>query len=61
MRAFTISPKTMLRTPDAAAAVSQTLPEKIAAAIADDIVSGRFPSGERLVEAALVKTYGVSH
>ena len=50
----------MLRTPDAAA-VSQTLPEKIAAAIADDIVSGRYPSGERLVEAALVKAYGVSH
>lgn len=41
--------------------VSQTLPEKIAAAIADDIVSGRYAPGERLVEAALVKAFGVSH
>ena len=43
------------------AAVTRTLPERIAAAIADDIVSGRYAPGERLVEAALVKTYGVSH
>jgi DNA-binding GntR family transcriptional regulator len=43
------------------AAVSRTLPEKIAAAIADDVVSGRYAPGERLVEAALVKAYGVSH
>jgi DNA-binding GntR family transcriptional regulator len=44
-----------------AGAVSQTLSEKIAASIADDIVSGRYQPGERLVEAALVKSFGVSH
>jgi DNA-binding GntR family transcriptional regulator len=43
------------------AALSQTLPEKIAAALADGIVSGRYPAGARLVEAVLVKEYGVSH
>lgn len=43
------------------AAISQTLPEKIAAAIAEDIVGGRYRAGERLVEATLVKAYGVSH
>jgi DNA-binding GntR family transcriptional regulator len=42
-------------------AVTQTLPEKIAAAIAEDIVAGRYAPGERLVEASLVKAYGVSH
>jgi DNA-binding GntR family transcriptional regulator len=42
-------------------AVSQTLSEKIAASIADDIVSGRYQPGERLVEATLVKAFGVSH
>ena len=41
--------------------LSQTLPEKIAAAIADEIVSGRYEAGERLVEATLVKAFGVSH
>lgn len=44
-----------------APALSQTLPEKIAAAIAEDIVTGRYQPGERLVEATLVKAYGVSH
>jgi DNA-binding GntR family transcriptional regulator len=43
------------------ASVTQTLPEKIAAAIAEDIVSGRYAPGERLVEATLVKAFGVSH
>jgi DNA-binding GntR family transcriptional regulator len=41
--------------------VSQTLPERIAAAIANDIVSGRYAPDERLVEATLVKAFGVSH
>jgi DNA-binding GntR family transcriptional regulator len=44
-----------------AASLSQTLPEKIAAALAEGIVSGRYPAGARLVEAVLVKEYGVSH
>ena len=46
--------------PDAAS-VSQTLPEKIAASLAEAIVSGRYQPGERMVEAALVKEFGVSH
>lgn len=46
--------------PDSAA-LSQTLPEKIAAALAEAIVSGRYQPGERLIEAALVKEFGVSH
>ncbi|HEX2828356.1 MAG TPA: GntR family transcriptional regulator [Burkholderiales bacterium] len=48
-------------TPAAADAGAQTLPERIAAAIAADIVEGRHAPGERLVEARLVKAYGVSH
>ena len=40
---------------------AQTLPDRIAAAIAADIVAGRHAPGERLVEATLVKAYGVSH
>jgi DNA-binding GntR family transcriptional regulator len=40
---------------------AQTLPERIAAAIAADIVAGLHAPGERLVEAKLVKSYGVSH
>lgn len=42
-------------------AVSQTLPEKIAAALAERIVLGRYKAGERLVEAVLVKDFKVSH
>ena len=45
----------------AADAGAQTLPDRIAAAIAADIVEGRHGPGERLVEAKLVKAYGVSH
>jgi len=41
--------------------VSQTLPEKIAASLADGVITGRYPPGARLVEAVLVKEYGVSH
>ena len=44
-----------------AESAAQTLPERIAAAIAADIVEGRHAPGERLVEARLVETYGVSH
>lgn len=51
----------MTKTPAESPALTQTLPEKIAAAIAEDIVAGRYAPGERLVEAALVKAYGVSH
>ena len=51
----------MSQTSAETAAVTQTLPERIAATIAEDIVSGRYAPGERLVEAALVKAYGVSH
>ncbi len=47
--------------PDAATMLPQTLPEKIAAALAEGIVSGRYEPGERLVEAVLVKEFGVSH
>ena len=43
------------------AVLSQTLPEKIAATLGDGIISGIYPPGARLVEAALVKEYGVSH
>lgn len=43
------------------AALSQTLPEKIASAIADGIVGGHYAPGERLIEAVLVKAFGVSH
>jgi DNA-binding GntR family transcriptional regulator len=41
--------------------LTQTLPEKIAAALAEGVVSGRYQPGERLVEAVLVKEFGVSH
>ena len=41
--------------------LSQTLPEKIAGALAETIVSGKYGPGARLVEATLVKEYGVSH
>jgi DNA-binding GntR family transcriptional regulator len=40
---------------------AQTLPEKVAAAIAENIVTGRYEPGERLVEAVLVKAFRVSH
>src|SRR3954471_17394910 len=41
--------------------LAQTLPEKIAAEIAERIVTGRYEPGERLVEAVLVKEFRVSH
>lgn len=42
-------------------ALAQTLPEKIAEDLAQEIVIGHYAAGERLIEAALVKTFGVSH
>ena len=45
----------------ASASLTQTLPEKIAATLAEGIVAERYASGARLVEAVLVKEYGVSH
>ena len=45
----------------AAPPLSQTLPEKIAATLADGVVAGRYPPGARLIEATLVKEFGVSH
>lgn len=44
-----------------APALSQTLPEKLAATLAERIVSGQYEAGARLVEAGLVKEFGVSH
>ena len=41
--------------------LSQTLPEKLAAALAERIAHGGYAAGERLIEAALVKEFGVSH
>ncbi|MGH8619308.1 MAG: GntR family transcriptional regulator [Burkholderiales bacterium] len=41
--------------------LAQTLPEKIAATLAERIVSGEFEPGERLVEATLAKALKVSH
>jgi DNA-binding GntR family transcriptional regulator len=42
-------------------ALNQTLPEKIAAALAERVVDGRYPPGARLVEAVLAKEFGSSH
>lgn len=41
--------------------LNQTLPEKIAAMLAERIVDGRYPPGSRLVEAGLSKEFGSSH
>ena len=46
---------------DPSSPLAQTLPEKIAATLAERIVSGTYPAGARLVEAALVKEFNVSH
>jgi len=42
-------------------ALNQTLPEKIAATLAERVVDGRYPPGSRLVEATLSKEFGSSH
>lgn len=41
--------------------LTQTLPEKIAATLAERVVSGSYCPGARLIEAALVREFGVSH
>lgn len=41
--------------------LSQTLPEKLAMKLAERIVAGEYEPGERLVEAVIVKEFGVSH
>lgn len=41
--------------------LTQTLPEKIAATLAERITAGTYRNGERLVEAALAKELSVSH
>lgn len=43
------------------AVLTQTLPEKIAAELAEHVISGRYQAGERLIESALVKSFNVSH
>jgi len=42
-------------------ALAQTLSEKIAHALAEQIISGAYRPGERLMEAVLAKELGVSH
>jgi len=41
--------------------LTQTLPEKIAATLADRIIDGTYLPGSRLVEATLSKEFGLSH
>lgn len=47
--------------PQTTTGLNQTLPEKIAAALAERVVDGRYPPGSRLVEAVLSKEFGSSH
>lgn len=51
----------MPESPAPLALLSQTLPEKIAAALAERVISGEYAPGARLIEAVLVKEFGVSH
>lgn len=39
----------------------QTLPQKIAAAVADRVVAGEYQAGDRLLESTFVKSFNVSH
>lgn len=41
--------------------LTQTLPEKVAATLAERIVDGTYPPGSRLIEALLSKEFGLSH
>jgi DNA-binding GntR family transcriptional regulator len=41
--------------------LTHTLPEKIAAALAERVTLGRYQPGERLIESELVKSFNVSH
>lgn len=45
----------------ATAALNQTLPEKIAATLAERVIDGRYAPGSRLVEAGLSQEFGLSH
>lgn len=47
--------------PNSAGALTQTLPEKITATLAERIVDGTYPPGSRLVEAMLSGEFGLSH
>jgi DNA-binding GntR family transcriptional regulator len=44
-----------------ASELTQTLPEKITATLAERIVDGTYPPGSRLIEALLSKEFGLSH
>jgi DNA-binding GntR family transcriptional regulator len=41
--------------------LTRTLPEKVAATLAERIVDGSYPPGSRLIEALLSKEFGLSH
>ncbi len=41
--------------------LTETLPEKLAAALAERVIAGQHEPGERLVESALVRSFNVSH
>ncbi len=47
--------------PSPASELTQTLPEKITATLAERIVDGTYPPGSRLIEALLSKEFGLSH
>lgn len=47
--------------PSPASDLTQTLPEKITATLAERIVNGSYPPGSRLIEALLSKEFGLSH
>jgi len=47
--------------PPSAIDLTRTLPEKVAATLAERIVDGTYPPGSRLIEALLSKEFGLSH
>lgn len=47
--------------PSPAIELTQTLPEKVAATLAERIVDGSYPPGSRLIEALLSREFGLSH
>jgi len=44
-----------------ASELTRTLPEKVAATLAERIVDGSYPPGSRLIEALLSREFGLSH
>lgn len=50
-----------MTTAQTAPGLNQTLPEKIAATLAERVVDGSYPPGSRLVEAVLSREFGSSH